>query len=205
MEIIVELRWSPLYLAGGYYRWNVSYSDGKKRIVLQHREIMETFLGRKLLRSEHVHHIDECKTNNDLANLELLSSSDHSRKHARVAECVDLICMRCKSSFRRPTRKVRSNRKQGNNSVFCSRACSAANWMDVGHALTRKSKDASGQLVHGLDITYKHRGCRCVACKQAHCDKQNGYNRGKSGQKLQAVTKDGATNVPDSILLAPMK
>ena len=45
------------------------------------RRKMERFLGRKLDRREHVHHIDGDYTNNDLSNLEVLSASVHAKLH----------------------------------------------------------------------------------------------------------------------------
>lgn len=50
--------------------------------ILEHRYIMEQHLGRKLLTSEIVHHIDGDGLNNDLSNLELMSQSDHRREHS---------------------------------------------------------------------------------------------------------------------------
>lgn len=47
---------------------------GKKN-VLEHRYVMEQHLGRKLLRSESVHHINGDRLDNKLENLELWSSS----------------------------------------------------------------------------------------------------------------------------------
>ena len=46
-----------------------------------HRVIMKALLGRELRTDEHVHHIDGNKRNNDPVNLELISASDHGRKH----------------------------------------------------------------------------------------------------------------------------
>lgn len=49
---------------------------------LEHRLVMEQKLGRPLLPSEVVHHIDENPSNNDPSNLELLASqSDHALLH----------------------------------------------------------------------------------------------------------------------------
>jgi len=50
--------------------------------IALHRDIMEKYLGRKLDHSEHVHHIDGDKHNNDIANLVVLSASEHARLHA---------------------------------------------------------------------------------------------------------------------------
>lgn len=49
----------------------------------QHRVVMEQHLGRFLLSSELVHHIDENKTNNQITNLKIMSRSEHSRYHAQ--------------------------------------------------------------------------------------------------------------------------
>ncbi|WP_372892007.1 HNH endonuclease [Sphingomonas sp.] len=49
--------------------------------ILEHRYVVEQSLGRKLLRSEAVHHIDGNKLNNCLPNLRVMSNVDHSREH----------------------------------------------------------------------------------------------------------------------------
>lgn len=52
------------------------------RQVLEHRYVMEQHLGRKLKRTEHVHHIDHDKTNNDISNLRLCNGdSEHKLLH----------------------------------------------------------------------------------------------------------------------------
>jgi hypothetical protein len=48
----------------------------------EHRIVMEEHLGRELLSTETVHHIDGDRLNNSLENLELvLSHSDHMAEH----------------------------------------------------------------------------------------------------------------------------
>lgn len=49
--------------------------------VHEHRYIMEVFMKRKLLPSEHVHHINGDPLDNRIENLELLSISEHTRRH----------------------------------------------------------------------------------------------------------------------------
>jgi hypothetical protein len=49
----------------------------KGKTMDEHRFIMEQHLGRKLEKSEEVHHKDEDKSNNNIENLEVLSKSDH--------------------------------------------------------------------------------------------------------------------------------
>ena len=56
----------------GYLRYS---SNGK----YMHRVLMETHLGRKLLETEHVHHIDGDKSNNDNKNLLIVTNSEHRK------------------------------------------------------------------------------------------------------------------------------
>lgn len=46
-----------------------------------HRIVMETALGRPLVSSEIVHHIDNNKHNNNAENLRLLSRAEHAKVH----------------------------------------------------------------------------------------------------------------------------
>jgi len=53
------------------------------RVRAVHRVTKEREVGRPLTTEEVVHHRDEDKQNNDPANLEIMSNSDHSREHMK--------------------------------------------------------------------------------------------------------------------------
>jgi len=71
-----------------------------------------------------VHHIDNNKHNNELSNLMVLSSSDHSKVHGQAIEAnlVDLMCWSCWKEFTRYKRQTHLVKKQ-HNSTYCSRQC----------------------------------------------------------------------------------
>ena len=54
--------------------------------MAEHRYVMEKVLGRKLLSSEIVHHIDLNKQNNDASNLIALSRAEHAKIHKTLSK-----------------------------------------------------------------------------------------------------------------------
>lgn len=61
------------------YREGRIWVDGKQVAVKEHRLIVERHLGRKLLITEDVHHIDGNKLNNTIANLKVVWHSEHTK------------------------------------------------------------------------------------------------------------------------------
>lgn len=62
--------------SGYIYVW---MTDGSG--IPEHRYVMEEYLGRELLSTEHVHHIDFDRTNNKIENLMIVSRGEHSKLH----------------------------------------------------------------------------------------------------------------------------
>jgi hypothetical protein len=80
---VIEMWRSPwLLLEDGYVACAVIYQDGSKRVVLQHREVAEQALGRKLTRDEVVHHENRDKADNRVENLRVMTRAEHAKLHA---------------------------------------------------------------------------------------------------------------------------
>ena len=70
---------------------------------LKHRAVMERALGRELLTTEIVHHINRDPTDNRLENLQVLSHQEHCEIHRE-----DII----KATRERMARRMEANRKE---------------------------------------------------------------------------------------------
>ena len=66
----------------GYLQTSLTRPEGIRKTVLPHKLVAVSFLGKRPPRME-VNHIDGCKVNNRLSNLEYLTPSEHSRHSIR--------------------------------------------------------------------------------------------------------------------------
>jgi len=92
-----------------------------------HRVIVENEIGMSLTGEVDVHHKNGDKTDNRPVNLEVLSKSDHTRKHVRKLAKVLLVCPNCGKVFELAPRFYRLRLKRNKTGfVFCSRSCGAS-------------------------------------------------------------------------------
>jgi len=54
--------------------------DGRRQVKM-HRYLMEQHIGRRLLPTEMVHHINEIKTDNRIENLQIVTRTEHNKIH----------------------------------------------------------------------------------------------------------------------------
>jgi HNH endonuclease len=99
--------------------------------ILEHRFVIETVLGRKLLPNEVVHHRDNNGKNNEIGNLQIMSPSEHSRHHGSLGKVdkLKIICPQCGLSFFKQRRRVAFDKRNGITN-FCSRKCSGKFFSD---------------------------------------------------------------------------
>ncbi len=92
------------YKQGRY--WVVKVKNHPKRDrfdkILEHRVIIENYIGRMLEYNEFVHHIDNNGHNNSIDNLQVMNQSEHNKLHnsgRRYGKLVQLKCPVCSDVF----------------------------------------------------------------------------------------------------------
>lgn len=99
--------------------------------VLEHRVVMENYLGRLLDNDEIVHHVNGKKKDNRPENLEVMSVSEHARYHGNQqgVTMVDFLCPNCGVVFtksKRDTLDKNHSSSHGRIKLFyCSKSCAA--------------------------------------------------------------------------------
>lgn len=106
-------------------------SDTKVRTTLSYaRYKMSIHLGRLLTQNEHVDHINNDKSNDDLNNLQVLTPEENALKaqelyRSKHEVVLELICPACDSTFNYSARNYRFHTKNGRKNFYCCRACVA--------------------------------------------------------------------------------
>lgn len=89
-----------------------------------HRVIMENKLGRLLAEGEDVHHRNEDKSDNNPDNLEVLTKSEHTKKHVHKKDEIAVVCANCGNTFSlRPNQFRLRMKRNKTGQLFCSRSC----------------------------------------------------------------------------------
>ncbi len=61
--------------------------NNKKGYVLEHRLVVERYLGRFLTDEEVVHHINQNPSDNRIENLQVMTQSEHAALHSELSRC----------------------------------------------------------------------------------------------------------------------
>lgn len=92
--------------------------------VLEHRIVMENHLGRVLTGDEVVHHLNGNRKDNRIANLQLMSRSEHGALHSTTGlTLLNLVCSYCGNNLTRPINQVNSKRNHGQVKFYCNTKC----------------------------------------------------------------------------------
>ncbi len=103
----------------------IHFETGKRTTITFAKFQMSVKLGRILTRDEEVDHKDEDKTNDDIDNLQILTTIENKAKWAQLKapkELTDFICPQCSKPFQIEKRQLHSSKGKIR---CCSRSCAA--------------------------------------------------------------------------------
>lgn len=80
----IKTKYGTAYLDRGYY--TISSSKEGNRGKKLHRLIYEDYYNTTIPKGMHIHHIDGNTTNNNPINLEMISGSEHNKRHNKGAK-----------------------------------------------------------------------------------------------------------------------
>jgi hypothetical protein len=98
---------------------NITNDDGSKTTMTWARFQMLD----KVKPGEHVDHADGDKSNDDPANYQCLTISDHGSKHAIHVGKATITCVWCGKEIQKIARRLDHNSKQGKAGPFCGKKC----------------------------------------------------------------------------------
>jgi len=124
-------RYECEYPFTGYYTFTLNrgrrsviiHGFKEKRIKINYSKYLMCVKEKRILDPyEHVHHIDEDKTNDTIDNLEILLHPNHSKIHSPDFGMMNIICAGCGIGFEIKVSKYRDRIKRSLN-LHCSAEC----------------------------------------------------------------------------------
>jgi hypothetical protein len=129
----------------------------KNGYVLEHRIVIENYLGRVLNDNEIVHHKNHNKKDNRLENLEVMNNREHNRKHGLLQgrQWVTLKCPQCGKIFEKKKNQTHLQRHSKYNCTCCSNSCRGKFFSNIQyHGLTDKLESAISENILACYIKY---------------------------------------------------
>lgn len=117
----------------------VKLGNGKNQV--EHRVIMEEYLGRKLSSDEIVHHINGEYRDNRPENFELVTRAEHIKVHLPQTPTYEFIkCAYCGKQVTKLKRDLDKYRKKGTTDFYCNKQCSGRHLYKIGKIVPPNKK-----------------------------------------------------------------
>lgn len=97
--------------------------DGKT--ILEHRKIMEEYIGRELTKKEVVHHINGNSEDNRIENLKVMLVDEHNKFEAskKIVTRLLFYCHTCGVQIKLRPKYYKRKKEKGVKNFFCSKSC----------------------------------------------------------------------------------